>query len=315
MMNLSLNEFAHKLENELMFYMPKQIQMNCTLQLKKISENYSLQLSDHTVRLHEMPVLDINRLYEELKNTDIDYDKTMLEIAQGYVKEFEVTKQLDTEKTKTLNDVMVNYPKDKIIFAAIKNYEDSKIMNENPHVRKGDLVLLFSVYMSNSNDELKTCTVTYEMMKGWGVTEKDLFLDAKRNTPVHFPYTFEELDNIYYSNIYIVSNIQKSFGLSTIFYDAGPLGEIAKELNDNLYVFPLSVNEFVVFPENGDFTEEDLKEMTKNNKVLMNEVLYYNKSTDLLALNKLEKLEQEVKSKKSVLDPAEKNLRGNKSRL
>ena len=148
--------------------------------------------------------------------------------------------------------------------------------------------------------------INHELAKSEGLSEEQLFLLGKENTRILFPTTIRPMHTVIDEllgrkeskggelfefesdeefQMYVVSNRSRFFGATAVLYEDG-MQMLADRLDDNLYLIPSSIHEWIAVPEN--FTNlERLSEIVHEvnfswvdeDERLSNEVYHYDKRT------------------------------------
>lgn len=159
-------------------------------------------------------------------------------------------------------DFLLDFGKTKehIIYMLI-NYEMNKNrLQDIPHIRFWDLVIVFCYVHSSEELGDGTILISNHLLDIWNISVEGLAKIAKINTPKLFPPMFCDLKKILENQIpyiscsdenlihfYFLSNEKKIHGASVIIYP-DLLSSIGKMLQQNFYVIPSSIHECLILP-------------------------------------------------------------------
>lgn len=203
--------------------------------------------------------------------------------------------------------LLQNYEELKGKFACklIHRGKNEKLLNDIPYVSWMDLAIVVFVLLEVSPYGTATVLVRKEHLEIWGLTEAQLFDEAKKNTPILLPYQFCPMRKLLREicpyavdegeeeeeSLYVLSNKLRSFGAASMLYD-GILEKVGQKLGENYYILPSSIHEVIVVPESKSPVKQDLEEMVreinetqvKEEEVLSDRVYYFSRKENRLFL-------------------------------
>lgn len=203
--------------------------------------------------------------------------------------------------------LLQNYEELKGKFACklIHRGKNEKLLNDIPYVPWMDLAIVVFVLLEVSPYGTATVLVRKEHLEIWGLTEAQLFDEAKKNTPILLPYQFCPMRKLlreicpYAVNegeeeeesLYVLSNKLRSFGAASMLYE-GILEKVGQKLGENYYILPSSIHEVIVVPESKSPVKQDLEEMVREinetqveeEEVLSDRVYYFSRKENRLFL-------------------------------
>lgn len=160
--------------------------------------------------------------------------------------------------------LLQNYEELKGKFACklIHRGKNEKLLNDIPYVPWMDLAIVVFVLLEVSPYGTATVLVRKEHLEIWGLTEAQLFDEAKKNTPILLPYQFCPMRKLLREicpyavdegeeeeeSLYVLSNKLRSFGAASMLYE-GILEKVGQKLGENYYILPSSIHEVIVVPE------------------------------------------------------------------
>lgn len=140
------------------------------------------------------------------------------------------------------------------------------ILSQVPHKMKEDLIFVYYLDLSLiPNDIPAVILVTNKLLHNYGISADQLHANAMENTMEKYPankYVVPPLP------LLMVSNATFSYGAVTIAYP-GMLEQLGEEIGSDFYVFPSSVHEILIYPDdkdpnnNTEFTQM-VKEINRN---------------------------------------------------
>ncbi len=188
----------------------------------------------------------------------------------------------------------------------INTEQNEELLKTMPHRKFHDLSIVYAWYVGKQNGALLSAPINHELAEAKGLSEEELFQLAKANTRRLFPTTIRPMNAVIDElmgrkaqkeselfefspdeefPMYVVSNSNRCFGATAVLYEDG-MQMLADRLDDNLYLIPSSIHEWIVVPEN--FTNlEHLSEIVHEvnfsqvdvEERLSNEVYHYDKRT------------------------------------
>lgn len=151
--------------------------------------------------------------------------------------------------------------KDQVIMKLV-NYEENKdLLAKIPHVSYLDMAIIFQIVLELEKNNTGTITITNSLFRKWEIELEQLYGIAKINTPLLFPYTFDNISEYlpeYVPNaeyrkesnsvpMYILTNNKKMNGATTLLYE-GLLQQIAEEYDCDFILIPSSIHEVILIP-------------------------------------------------------------------
>mgnify|MGYP000867487442 FL=1 len=203
--------------------------------------------------------------------------------------------------------LLQNYEELKGKFACklIHRGKNEKLLNDIPYVPWMDLAIVVFVLLEVSPYGTATVLVRKEHLEIWGLTEAQLFDEAKKNTPILLPYQFCPMRKLLREicpyavdegeeeeeSLYVLSNKLRSFGAASMLYE-GILEKVGQKLGENYYILPSSIHEVIVVPESNSPVKQDLEEMVREinetqveeEEVLSDRVYYFSRKENRLFL-------------------------------
>lgn len=203
--------------------------------------------------------------------------------------------------------LLQNYEELKGKFACklIQRGKNEKLLNDIPYVPWMDLAIVVFVLLEVSPYGTATVLVRKEHLEIWGLTEAQLFDEAKKNTPILLPYQFCPMRKLLREicpyavdegeeeeeSLYVLSNKLRSFGAASMLYE-GILEKVGQKLGENYYILPSSIHEVIVVPESKSPVKQDLEEMVREinetqveeEEVLSDRVYYFSRKENRLFL-------------------------------
>lgn len=241
---------------------------------------------------------------------------------EEYFQQFQEGKPIETIVEKILQlyeEVKCSHPCEESL---LQNYEElkgkfacklihrgknEKLLNDIPYVPWMDLAIVVFVLLEVSPYGTATVLVRKEHLEIWGLTEAQLFDEAKKNTPILLPYQFCPMRKLLREicpyavdegeeeeeSLYVLSNKLRSFGAASMLYE-GILEKVGQKLGENYYILPSSIHEVIVVPESKSPVKQDLEEMVREinetqveeEEVLSDRVYYFSRKENRLFFEK-----------------------------
>lgn len=293
---LSYNAFKEKLVADIKGYLPVKYK-HYTVQVNTINKtNMSMDglcLIESKKHIAASPVVYIDMLYTHY-------------LRYGNLSDT-ITLAADTIK-KGFNCIQSNIDaipsKDNIVFTLINYERNQKLLKDVPHTRFLDLAFVYRWIVGLDDSGMSSGIITNELAKAFDLDTDKLFELAKENTRrllppkvTHLTDTLkhllpQELHSVFSMPVYILTNQISVLGATSVIYN-DILDKLKKELNDNLYVIPSSINEVLIVPQRF-VPENNIKAMVKEvnitsvaeNEQLSDNVYIYDGSIRLLQPNR-----------------------------
>lgn len=266
---------------------------------------YRMHFLDGREHVKELPYIDVDDLYEACGGRFVT--SIVCEYLKDFIERYEEALENEAMELEQMQFLVKDFPAQRI-FMAMVPYQRGK-SECFPGRICGNAYMIYGMMMDygkKQEDYMQSMIITQELMKKWQKNETDLFEAALKDMPGFFPYSIERVRGILGMDGYVISTEQGCFGTGTLFYEEGPLKDLALELSSNLYVIPLSVHEAAVFPETYWVPESEWESLAKEVSPFGEEVWYYDRILNNLAFTKRERIDQELKLKDGILDVVER---------
>lgn len=183
----------------------------------------------------------------------------------------------------------------------VENYEKYKeCVQKGPYIRQMDLVIFCSQLLYQSDKEMQTRHVTWDMLRRWDMSPEAMFKKAGEDSRRYLPPYLERMETMMLEHmtcelmerehkskkqareqaekeytqmfgndtknaktIYVVSNQNLIYGASVIFYD-DVLKALAKEKGEDLILLPSSIHEWLVMKEGDVDSLKDLQSVVRD---------------------------------------------------
>lgn len=266
------DEFRNFIKSEISNILPREYMKNRVVKFTKFnmkSEGELECITFYDARIvfdetkNQVPTLPIKHLYTMYQKKGFDY---VIE---------NIKSVLDN-----LSDDKTNFEsiKDSIVYELCKTEGNEEFLKNVPHREIFDLSLYYNVMLSSdkSNDGsiISGCLLDNKYMENLGKTEAELFDIATKNSyknkkiiPIFDTIIDSLISNdefekkIFYkailSDVYIITSKMIIDGLALM---TNPilLKELSQEINDDFFIMPLGIHDFVIYPYS----------MTKNIEIL-----------------------------------------------
>ena len=210
------------------------------IMFRKGNENISPTLYIDTMIAHLCEETNQTNLYEEANR-----------VADKIINDYRNVPGLNIQ-TDELIKMINNYDmaKPRLRCMLINTSANAELLKKISNKSVLDLSVIYYVCLGQTEEEIISINVTKDMLKKWNVTENDLHKAALDNMQQLFPIEFLSMENIFgvqlcESEIYALSNKNLNKGAVVILYD-DCLKQVSDKLEDDLYLIPSSVNEWVV---------------------------------------------------------------------
>lgn len=215
------------------------------------------------------------------------YDFTILRILE------QAKKNLKDRADFNIQEIISSYEniKPRLYIEVVGTKSNAEILTRVPHTDIADLSLIYRVMLDDRGDTISTMLVNNDILARIGVTKEQLHADALANSVRIRPVTITnmreamaELTGIPVSAfpegpapLYIVSNKTQSHGASALFYP-GFLDHAVEMLGGSFFVFPSSIHEVIITPDNEVLEIDKMQELVSDTNA--NEVVPEDRLSD-----------------------------------
>lgn len=246
--------------------------------VQKVNKSYTGLMFSCT-KLNICPVFNVDEIYEKYQETG-DFYKVASEVLDKFGEVYVEAKRMETlTPTKSNENLTVQL---------INAERNAELLKTIPHKKFCDLALICRLVIAEDSESTSSAVVTNELLKSFGMTEKELFEKAILNTQKNYPAKVRSLTDVIRELLgmseeefslvapmlgidcpdgmpapYVVSN-GRSGGAVAMLYD-GILSGISEYENSNLFIFPSSTDEVIILPTHalkGNF--ENVKQQMKS---------------------------------------------------
>ena len=174
---------------------------------------------------------------------------------------------------------------ERIIYYLIDFMSGREKLKDRPYIVFEDMAVVFGILDTDRFTVHKIDNKKAEHEK-W--TSNDLWEMAKKNTPQLLPARIVPVSTKFIGHtddepVFLMSNDVRSYGAGVICYE-NLLHDFASRYQNNLYLLPTSIHEFVVLFDQGRHRQDNLKDMiSESNKtleagdILSDNVYYYDR--------------------------------------
>lgn len=202
----------------------------------------------------------MEQYYKQYQDTG-DLDAVIKEIADVYKGSLESTNDMPVEIFNQKEQYFSN------CYLKVVNYEKNKeMLKDVPYKKFMDLAVTIRMLVRVDETGMASAIVTHDHTARLGINEKDLYAAALKNTEFLFPVRINKLEDVIRNldsnglvqeelpdtGIYVLSNLPRIAGATSILYAQDQIAELAKGLECGFYVVPSSTNEVLLCPDNTD---------------------------------------------------------------
>ena len=244
------------------------------------------------------PTIYVDNLYQTFRGTSEEVEKMVHDILA------DIRACFETDNEEICKNVCEYDRAKEHLKVALCNYEANKeTLSSRPHKRILDLAVIACV----RNDEAPVgrtgfIYVTDRLLEIWGVSKEEMFATALKNT-MNDAFCCKLSDLLAAQDdfqlppgveipLYILTTNSKYLGASSLLN--GPaLNQIAEELHSNLFIYPSSIHEVLVLPDEGTrkqraMQKEMVEEVNESNvspeERLSNSVYYFDREKQEVTL-------------------------------
>ncbi len=206
------------------------------------------------------PVVSAKQCYDYYKSTG-DISKVVSEVLY--------TMEHSKNLTGITAESFTHYEnvKDRICLKLMNYSQNRELLEDSPHIRYYDLALI-CIYLSEKVDDsgMQSLPVRNDLLKLWGISEKDLLKQAIENAPKIMQPQIFPMENILSeiphfparssrNNMYILTNKERFLG-SVCMTFPGVLADFADQMNSDLIILPSSTHEVILVPDDGSIFKD-----------------------------------------------------------
>lgn len=194
--------------------------------------------------------------------------------------------ELNKNNLNFASDLFDDYAniKEKIVYKVINYEKNEKLLEDIPHKRILDLAVVYYCLLEQDKGISATALVHNSHLKGWNITEEQLYNDAVYNTPKLLKSCIkpmsvllremmenggeceEEIEETRVpaqeGEMYVLTNQSRVNGAACILYEK-VLEQFANMVASDLYILPSSVHEVIILPKHGAYNKKMLEEMVR----------------------------------------------------
>ncbi len=258
-------------------------------------ELVGLSITDSEINI--TPAIYLEDFYEMYQNGD-SIEKLGTIIGDIY-KKVKCNQSIDVQQYSDYSQM-----KDKVLCKLINMGKNKKLLEEIPHIKYLDLAIVFYILLDSNNNGLTTMLVRNFQIVDWKINKEELFQKAIENGKRLVPAEFCEMKDVIGELInqvtleeeeqclipmYVLSNSMRNLGAASILYD-NLLKEIGEKIDENYFILPSSIHEWIVMGESKAPTIQELTEMIQeinatqvaDEEVLSDHPYYYDRIKETL---------------------------------
>lgn len=277
---------------------------------EKLGDNYEIKLQEvrknNNVRWQGLiimekgksmaPTVYLDDLYQEYEQGKVEMEEilvSILALLREKIPKADVDMNffLDYEKVK-----------DRICYRLINEEKNQELLADIPYIPFLDLAVCFLYSFENSEMGSGSILIRNQYLETWGVSVKELWDTADRNTRRLFLPECTSMENVLkeigekereefhpelpesdgkFLSMSVLSNRQRIFGAAVLLYD-GYLERIGDRLGKNYFILPSSIHEVIILPEIGGEDYGDMRAMIREinetqveDQEILSDNLYY----------------------------------------
>ena len=204
------------------------------------------------------PTIYLNGFYRRIEEGEASFCDVMDDVVMLYENN-RPAKDLDVDFFSDYTRV-----KPRIIYKVVSKSRNKELLETVPHLDYLDLAVVFLCLFDQKEKETATILLHNSHLKLWKVTVEDLWKAASVNTPRLMPYVIQPMGDVLaemmgipvddellevlkLQRLYIVSNVPRVHGATTMLYP-NMLSEFAKCMQSDFFILPSSIHELILFP-------------------------------------------------------------------
>jgi hypothetical protein len=300
--------FQELVKDRFMDYMPEEFK-NAKLSIEKVNKINATKdgLCIYREGDKGAPTIYVDDMYDAFKQTE-DLEMTFKAAADFYARTVKEIPPIPV-------DLLVEEAKEKIYMVLINTESNQELLKSSPHREVNDTSVIYRIMVSDDEKGIGSTLITNSIAEKMEMDEEKLFQIAAENTPKLFPPTIQPLSQVLLAlmikeggmpmdvadqvvagmldrenTMWMVSNDKGVSGAVNMIFEKN-LYELAKKVNDDLYILPSSIHEVIAIPAKLG-NPEQLAEMVLqvNSEVvdiserLSNQVYHYDRQARKLSM-------------------------------
>lgn len=255
----------------------------------KVNDTHRCGITIQKKGVNISPTIYLEEYYQQYQSGEVIED--IVECIISRYNDTEVTSDFDVKGILNFSSI-----KEKIMFKLINLEKNDEFLQNVPYVPFYDFAIVFYVFVDMHEIGSATITVKNNLLEIWNITKEELYDIAKENTSEKLPFHFlsmsvilEELSGKWCGEnhmMYVLTNSKRCLGASCILYE-GTLEHIRETLEEDFYLIPSSIHEWIVIPlscfgcedEMNDIISEINETQVEEEEILGNRCYYYDSAT------------------------------------
>ena len=227
--------------------------------LMKVTKNNGVVFNGITIRNQDENIAPT--IYLDGYKKDVEAGvSTIDEIVSNIIRNYENSKCINGAGDSFAWFSNYDEVKKKVVCRVVNAKLNRDILNEIPYIPFLDLAITFCVMVSVSDKEDASILVRNQHMEIWNADEQELFSVAKENTKKLLPTEISSMASILSAmanepveekdmgaSMYVLTNRKKMNG-GTAVLDAQSLAGLAEKVDDDLWLLPSSIHEWIALP-------------------------------------------------------------------
>ncbi len=160
--------------------------------INRILKNNSIYLDGLTIKEETRnisPTIYLNSYYPEYMSGK-SLGEIILKLLEVYEKN-RLEQNIDITFFTDFNRVG-----EKVVFKLINYHKNKELLNDIPHIKYLDLAIVFYCFLYHDRLGTANITITNKHLQLWGISEKELFLRARENTPKLLRYDLRSMEEV-----------------------------------------------------------------------------------------------------------------------
>lgn len=229
------------------------------------------------------PIVYLNPLYSSYKN-----GSTLNDICHSVIAGLKAEAALPQEMIQYLLEPEA--ARSRIVYRLISRKQNEEFLKTVPWVPFLDLAVIFHIYLGTPGKTLITSVIHKKQASALGLSTKELFSLAKKNTPEFFPVVCDRLDKLIFGwdsgledpdecgkilpDIYVLTNRSGINGAACLLYE-NKIKDLADRLGTDFFILPSSIHEVLLLPDSEHHCDElrDLVRSINRSEVPAEDVL------------------------------------------
>ena len=195
---MKFQDFCETVEKNIQNYLPPRYRKAEVMIQKKCKVNLGEMVGISVTMPGSMigPIIYLNDYYAQVSHGRMTMEDALGSIAREGAKSLDQLKNDVIGKVSLKNLNSWEAMKDKVYLSAVGRTRNEELLKNVPHREMGDIACTYRIHLMEPGGSSGSILVTNESMKGYGITEAQLYQAAVANTLKNDPPTLNHMSDV-----------------------------------------------------------------------------------------------------------------------